>query len=509
MRRILAIFLILTLAFSCNAGAIYFFDPVVVKTETCRCTIDLPKTEGVMNLSSNEKSFDEAIIEGWSSLSEIIDVRKLEIKDENIEKLKERVEKLYNDVFFNNPMYYYVGREWELRYEWYDDEPDAIYLSHIVPTYTTTDRDEIAAMHKAIEEEADNILLYIENDMTDFEKVMAVHDYMVIHYDYDYTYKNHSISIMVTKTGVCESYTFAFMYIMDLLGIESRYVSSKQMEHAWNLVKIDGNWYHIDVTWDDNGCADQTSHRFQLLSDEKIQSLEGKDRHFGYDTGGIVADSNLYDNAEWHDSYSQIVAVRGVDYWVKGNSLVSSKGDVVCSALDGVDETWSIGDGYVFTGGVYAGLASFGGKLYYNTDTGIFVYNPKTKESVKIKDVDGICGLHIDGNKLKYGKYDRDAIKIVDGEEIKGVFYEADDVIKLSGARITVPYIKNGKVVAKIYTDDTESVNIMSFGKNGVEKIRAEEGVTSVEFDADNFDYIYFWDDNLNPLHDKVKIKLN
>ena len=53
----------------------------------------------------------------------------------------------------------------------------------------------IEAMHKAIDEETDNILLYIENDMTDFEKVMTVHDYMVIHYDYDYTYENHSISI--------------------------------------------------------------------------------------------------------------------------------------------------------------------------------------------------------------------------------------------------------------------------------------------------------------------------
>lgn len=444
----------------------------------------------------SEKTFEETILEGWSSFSQEIVVRGYDIKEEDLERL-------YDEIFFNHPLYYYIGRNY--RYTWFTyPKDDTKYIHSILPTYTTTDINEIAAMHKAIEEETDNILLYIENDMTDFEKVMTVHDYMVIHYDYDYTYENHTISIMVTKTGVCESYTFAFMHIMDILGIESRYVSSRLMNHAWNLVKINGNWYHIDLTWDDGGNADQTGHQFELLSDKKIQELEKP--HYDYDTGGIVADSEIYDEAEWHDNHSQIVSLKGKIYWVNENVLVNDAGEVVNSALDGGDGMWSIGDGYYFEESNYTGLAVFNGKLYYNTDKAIYAYNPETKQSVKVKDIDGVCGIHIDGNILKHGMFDREKVIIVEGVEHKGDFYEADDIIKLSGARITVPYIKNGKAVAKIYTDGTEKVNILSFGKNGVEKERAEEGITSVEIDAESFDYIYFLDDKLNPLHDKVKI---
>lgn len=500
MNKVIAIFLILTLALSLNAGAIYFFEPVAIEGRGGG-TIGLPDAEDVMMSSSSGKTIEETILEGWASFSEKIDIEKFEITVKDIDNPVE-LEKVCDSVFYNNPLYYYVGREYWFEYVTYEDDEN-IYITSIVPTYTTTNPEEIAAMHKGIEEEADNILLYIENDMTDFEKVMTVHDYMVIHYEYDWSYENHSISIMVTKTGVCESYTFAFMYIMDLLGIEARYVSSDAMNHAWNLVKVDGNWYHIDLTWDDSGRADQTGHTFQLLSDKKIQSME--EPHYGYDTDGIEADSELYDDAPWHENHSQVVAVKGTDYWVDGSKLVSNKGDIVCTALDGGDGKWSIGDGYIFRESIYTGLAVFGGKLYYNTDKGIFSYNPKTKKSVQILEIDGVCGIHIDGNILKYGKYDREAIKIVNGVEQKGDFREAGTV-KLSGARITVPFIKNGKAIAKIYNDGTENINIISFGKNGTGKVRAEEGVTSVEIDTDDFEYIYFMDDNLTPLHDKVKI---
>ena len=67
---------------------------------------------------------------------------------------------------------------------------------------------------------------------------------------------------------------------------------------------------------------------------------------------------------------------------------------------------------------------------------------------MQILEIDGVCGIHIDGNILKYGKYDREAIKIVNGVEQKGDFREAGTV-KLSGARITVPFIKNGKAEEK------------------------------------------------------------
>ena len=48
------------------------------------------------------------------------------------------------------------------------------------------------------------------------------------------------------------------------------------MNHAWNLIKIDGEWYHIDVTWDDPtpDLLGRVNHVFFLISDDAIASSE-------------------------------------------------------------------------------------------------------------------------------------------------------------------------------------------------------------------------------------------
>jgi len=53
--------------------------------------------------------------------------------------------------------------------------------------------------------------------------------------------------------AVCQGYALAFKLCMDILGIESKVILGMTPEgkHAWNAVKLDGEWYYIDVTWDD------------------------------------------------------------------------------------------------------------------------------------------------------------------------------------------------------------------------------------------------------------------
>ncbi len=493
MRRILTVFLILTLAFSCNAGAIYFFEPEAIE-ESGEGIIGLPDSEDVMMPSSSGKTFDEVVLEGWASFSEKIDVKEFDISGESSDELEMKLSKLYSNVFYNHPLYYYVGREYNYYYALYDDD-ETMYITSICPSYTTTDRDEIAAMHKAIDKETDNILLYIENDMTDFEKVMEVHDYMVLHYDYDWTLQNHDITIMVTKTGVCESYALAFNYIMKIVGVESVMVTSEEMVHAWNLVKVDGKWYHVDVTWDDpKGLPpDQISHEFELLSDERIQSMENP--HFGYDTGGRVADSDKYDYADWHENHSQIVSINNVDYWVSGDDLVDGDGNVIYEDLDGGDGEWSIGGNYIYTGVIYAGLAEFSGLLYFNTDKAIYSYNPKTGETKLIEEIDGICGMYIDNNVIRYCKYNFETSKL----------HEAGNMV-LNGIRYAIPYVKDGKIIAEVYNGSTGTAKLVAFGKDGCSTFDIEEGINTFEIPVGNDKYMYIWDSNLRPLRDKAKL---
>lgn len=92
---------------------------------------------------------------------------------------------------------------------------------------------------------------------------------------------------------------------MDKLGIECTFADSDAMNHVWNMVKLDGEWYHVDVTWDDPamgneyGSGDQygsVRHNYLLLSDKEIYG-EGDDHYDWY--AEHTASSTKYDEYFW------------------------------------------------------------------------------------------------------------------------------------------------------------------------------------------------------------------
>ena len=87
---------------------------------------------------------------------------------------------------------------------------------------------------------------------SDVEIALWLHDWLTNHADYDTTYSEYGPDgVLIKGTGVCESYTAAYGLLLDEFGIPNDQVVSEAMNHTWNLVKLDGAWYHVDVTWDD------------------------------------------------------------------------------------------------------------------------------------------------------------------------------------------------------------------------------------------------------------------
>lgn len=85
---------------------------------------------------------------------------------------------------------------------------------------------------------------------TDFEKALWFHDWLINNACYDLTYSYYSADgVLIRGTGVCDSYSKAYIKLLNAVGISSTRVTNT--DHAWNLVKLDGDWYHIDPTWDD------------------------------------------------------------------------------------------------------------------------------------------------------------------------------------------------------------------------------------------------------------------
>lgn len=102
----------------------------------------------------------------------------------------------------------------------------------------------------------------IKDSMTDYEKELAIHDYLVLNYKYDYYNSlNNSIpdesytsfGLLIKGTGVCQAYAETMEILLNSVGIECRMVigTSKGQSHGWNIVKLENEYYMLDVTWND------------------------------------------------------------------------------------------------------------------------------------------------------------------------------------------------------------------------------------------------------------------
>ena len=111
----------------------------------------------------------------------------------------------------------------------------------------------------------ENIAAILGEAGTEYDKVKNIHDWIILNYDYAYsdTYnaKSHSAYGMLTNgRGVCSAYTLLFDVLCRAAGFQTRIVFSEKtyavtgstcFVHCWNMVCVDGVWYHVDVTWDD------------------------------------------------------------------------------------------------------------------------------------------------------------------------------------------------------------------------------------------------------------------
>ena len=136
----------------------------------------------------------------------------------------------------------------------------------------------------------------IKPGMTDFDKELAIHDYIVNNCEYgmfnDGTEREYNAcGVLIEGKAVCSGYAAAMDLLLKCSGVESRFVvgyaesserqanssgvveddskaNLKANNHAWNQVKIDGIWYNVDATWDDPvGNGDVLSHMYFNIDD--------------------------------------------------------------------------------------------------------------------------------------------------------------------------------------------------------------------------------------------------
>ena len=170
----------------------------------------------------------------------------------------------------------------------------------------------------------------ISENASDYEKQLIVHDYIVANCVYDsVNYDNDTIpntsrtsyGALVLGVAICQGYSSAFKLLMDMLGIECDIITglANGESHAWNRVKIDGDYYLVDVTWDDP-ILNENSNRevyydFFNLTDEVMNAS-----HTSSEPQIKVANSTKY------------------NYFYHNNLVVSSKSDFLAILQDALNK---------------------------------------------------------------------------------------------------------------------------------------------------------------------------
>lgn len=129
------------------------------------------------------------------------------------------------------------------------------------------DPSELSKEDRKIYDAAKKVLKKVLKDgMSDYEKEFAIYNWVVNNVDYDWTHQDHRRETpresftpyggLVNHTAVCLGYATTFQLLCDLAGVECITVPgaafSSQEDHGWNMVRLNGEWYCVDATWDAN-----------------------------------------------------------------------------------------------------------------------------------------------------------------------------------------------------------------------------------------------------------------
>jgi|GEM_PF-743900 len=135
-------------------------------------------------------------------------------------------------------------------------------------------------------------------DMSYDEKEKLIHDYIMTNVDYCEGEKYGSAySALYEGKAKCDGYAMLTYKMLKVAGIDNIIVTNE--DHAWNIVKINENWYHLDTTWDDAKKKDFGFYKYYNLTDDEILETRNYDNVYGKE-----CTSNYIDDLTERNDYS-------------------------------------------------------------------------------------------------------------------------------------------------------------------------------------------------------------
>ncbi|MCI8798616.1 MAG: hypothetical protein HFH88_02235 [Lachnospiraceae bacterium] len=161
------------------------------------------------------------------------------------------VDRIFQCVLSDHPELFYVEGYSYTKYT----RGDRLTSIEFSGTYNM-DVDTAAVRSEEILAAAEQILAGIDGNAGEYEKVKYVYDTIIRNTDYDMNAPDNQniYSVFIHHASVCQGYAKAAQYLLNRLGVECTLVLGLVETgegHAWNLVKVDGEYYYMDATWGD------------------------------------------------------------------------------------------------------------------------------------------------------------------------------------------------------------------------------------------------------------------
>ena len=246
-----------------------------------------------------QPSYD-AVLQGYKNLDKEIILKNVTISDVN---------DIHAAIKMDHPELYYLEDSFDYVTDKNEYESKATYL-FLKPSYSMI-KSEIESRDKEIKQVTEKIINTAKKKKSDYEKVKYVYDYLIDHTSYDEKAKENQniLSTFLEHKTVCAGYAKGMQYLLNQIGVPCTYITGftrpdkRDVSHAWNMVKMDGNYYYMDVT---NG---------DMLNNTK----ESRYMYFAMTKKQILAE-----NRPFTDDYMEDTPSRKDSYFMKEGAYFTS-----------------------------------------------------------------------------------------------------------------------------------------------------------------------------------------
>lgn len=189
-------------------------------------------------------------------------------------------------------------------------------------------KSQIVKMSSELEMKSNSIISSLRKMGDDeYSKLMRIYEYLQSNVQYDEQEffnsskgrsqrpnSHNAYGALINKLAVCDGYSSAFSFLAQKLGFDSMFVSGcstyqsrGSVEHAWNIIRVCGRYYHFDVTWDSN-----QYHEF---------------KEFSYDYFALD-DEEMSNNHDWDINSTPACSYNSLSYFLKSGLYANNMGQL-------------------------------------------------------------------------------------------------------------------------------------------------------------------------------------